>query len=270
MSVIILGDRAVGKSSMILGLCEPSAQEKYVVVDPDDCSRLKEDLLGLDGKIVATENPINLHSLTIYLRLSRPREIMVDLIDTRGEFWGDIKATENPADKFPSAYQDFMQRISQARYIILVLHPYQELVRDRYLKSESNPLDRVNRENDLYPREVWIGNLKRNLETLKNNCSSAQHFFICLHKADLFCNYKEESERWQYNPSGCNNFGAYLDRIYLTYFSVAKDVIKEFNANRRGPSKLSFFITTKKDRKLLEIPWLTLGTFPGVGEEISR
>ena len=91
--------------------------------------------------------PINLHSLTIYLRLSRPREIMVDLIDTRGEFWGDIKATENHSDKFPSAYQDFMQRISQARYIILVLHPYQELVRDIYLKSESNPLDRVNKEN---------------------------------------------------------------------------------------------------------------------------
>ncbi|BAY27510.1 hypothetical protein NIES2100_73350 [Calothrix sp. NIES-2100] len=257
MSVIIIGDRAVGKSSMILGLCEPSPQEKYVVVDEDDCSRLKEQL-SPHGTVLPTENPVNLHSLTIYLRLSRPREITVNLIDTRGEFWGDIKATESPQYKFPSAYQDFMQKIAQARYIILLLHPYQELVRAEYLKSDFNTL---NKEDDLYPRDVWVKNLQRNLQTLKNNCKLTKHFFICLHKADLFCNYKEESSRWRYNPSGSNDFGTYLDRIRTRYFGVAKDVIREFNINQVGASKLSFFITTNKDRNLLEIPWLSLGTY---------
>ncbi|MBO3460175.1 hypothetical protein G7B40_000330 [Aetokthonos hydrillicola Thurmond2011] len=267
MSVIVIGDRAVGKSSMILSLCEPSPQERYVVVDEDDSRRLKEEL-SPDGKVLPTENPINLHSLSLYLRLPRPREITVDLIDTRGEFWGDIKATESPQDKFPSAYQDFMQKIGKARYIILVLHPYQELVREEYLKAEHNPLDRVNKEEDLYPRDVWVKNLRRNLETLKKNCKSVKHFFVCLHKADLFCNYKEESSKWQYNPSGNNDFGTYLDRIITRYFRVAKDVIQEFNANQTGASKLSFFITTKKDRKLLEIPWLSLGTYLSLDEEI--
>ncbi|KYC35191.1 hypothetical protein WA1_08515 [Scytonema hofmannii PCC 7110] len=266
MSVIVIGDKAVGKSSMILGLCESSSQERYVVVDEDDCSRLREQLSPY-GTVLPTEYPINLHSLSLYLRLPRPKDITVDLIDTRGELWGDIKATESPQNKFPSAYQDFMQKIGKARYIILVLHPYQELVRDEYLKSEHNPLDKVNKEEDLYPRDVWVKNLRRNLETLKNNCRSVKHFFICLHKADLFCNYREESARWKYNPSGSNDFSTYLDRIMNRYFGVAKDVIREFNASQGGTSKLSFFITTKKARNLLEIPWLSLGTYLSLDEE---
>ncbi|MBD2195239.1 MULTISPECIES: hypothetical protein [Calothrix] len=269
MSVIVIGDRAVGKSSMILGLCEPSTQEKYVVVDSDDCRRLQEQL-SPHGQVLPTENPINLHFLSIYLRLPRPREITVDLIDTRGEFWGDIKATDSPQKQFPSAYQDFMEKIAQARYIMLLLHPYQELVREEYLVAAANSLDKINKQDDLYPCHVWVKNLQRNLEILKNNCPSAKHFFICLHKADLFCNYQEESARWRYNPAGNNDFGTYLDRIRTRYFAVARDVIKDFNKNQVGASKLSFFITTKKDRNLLEIPWLSLGTYLSADAEVGR
>jgi serine/threonine protein kinase len=258
--VIVIGDRAVGKTSMLWALCDlpPNRYgEKYVEISKDDCDRIKDAWVDpTSGNIKPTEKPFELKSIEMYLRLPRPREIQVQLTDTRGEFWSDPVIQAND----PSVYQDYKKTIANARYIVLVLHPHKDLVKREYL-SIYDPQGEIYKGNGLYTSSVWANKLKGTLDFFSQHCKSAKHFFICMHKADLFCNFNDESLRWHYKPSGGNDFDSYISGVRKRYFGIAKDLILEFNKRNGSVSKLSFFITTNQDRNLLEIPWLCLGTY---------
>ncbi len=260
MSVIVIGDRAVGKTSMLWALCDlpPNRYgEKYIEISDDDRQNLKNDWVNpTSGKVIPTEKPLELKSIEMYLRLPRPREIQVQLTDTRGEFWSDPQIQSD----YPTAYQDYKKTIANTRYIVFVLHPHRDLVKREYL-SIYDPHGEIYKGDEFYSSSAWVNKLKETLDFFSQHCTSAKHFFICMHKADLFCNFNTESARWRYKPSGGNDFSGYIARVRNRYFDIANDLIFEFNRKHGGVSKLSFFITTNQDRNLLEIPWLCLGTY---------
>jgi GTPase SAR1 family protein len=266
MSVIVIGDKNVGKTSAILTLCQDSPI-KNVEISTNDCTHLREKMLDLQGIVAGTEIPINRYTVSMSLNLPRPKDIQVQLIDTRGELWGNIQAQRSPQEVFPKAYAELFGEIRKARYIILLLNPYQELVVGKYLAEKTNARDCVDIKRDLYNAEAWLVRFRKTLDFFDQQCTSAKHIFVCLNKADLFCNYREESERWMYQPFGNNNFSTYLSRIQNLYFGIADEAIVDFNSSanqRNSDSKLSFFIMTKEDRNLSEIPWLILGTNLGI------
>jgi GTPase SAR1 family protein len=269
MSVIVIGDTNVGKTSAILALCK-ELHNKKVEILPDSCTILKDKMINEQGAVPRTEYPINRYTIDMHLHLARPKNIQVSLIDTRGELWGNIQAPNLPQEVFPEGYKALNDEIKKSRYIILFLNPYQEMIVGAYLKKTVNPLDRVDIKKDLYSSDAWLIRLQETLDFFDKECKSAKHIFICLNKADLFCDHREESQRWDYQKFGnSSSFVSYSSRIRSTYFNVANEAIKEFNSRpsqRHSDSKLSFFITTKMDRNLVEIPWLILGTYLGIDD----
>lgn len=257
--VIVIGDRAVGKTSMLLALCDlPNNRygEKYIMISGGDCLKIKDAWVDPESGIVKpTEKAFELQTVEMSLELPSPRKIQVQLTDTRGEFWSDPKIQLTD----PTVYQDYKKTISNARYVVLVLHPHKDQVINRY-QEIYDPQGEIYKGDGLYSSIDWVNKLRKNLDFFSQNCK-ARHFFICMHKADLFCDFHDESKRWRYKPSGSNDFSGYIDRVRKRYFSIANDLIFEFNKKNGSVSKLSFFITTNKDLNLLEIPWLHLGTY---------
>ena len=245
MSVIVIGDRAVGKTHMALTLAKKDEGLRVKIVDPS-YKALREELQSIDtGEMVPTRKMIK-REVKLEVELNHRKIIKSFWVDTPGEWW----ETEWQRDHY-TAWNDFKQKIGQNIGIILLLPPYQEIVSKLLLKKAS-PVMTLDRE-QLMNREKWCNNLEDWLKFFNKHCSRVDNIAICLHKADLFCeSLEDEARKTEGNP---------VDRqtqVRNGYFAVAKEVI---NRNNREARPFQFFVTSISHRTLLEAPWLYLSPY---------
>jgi GTPase SAR1 family protein len=245
MSVIVIGDRAVGKTHMALALAKKNEGLRVKIVDPS-YEALREELQNADtGEMVPTREIIE-RPVKLEVDLSHTHRIKSLWVDTPGEWW----ETEWQRDHY-TAWNDFKQKIGQNIGIILLLPPYQKIVSNNLL-NQASPDMTLDRDK-LMNAQRWCNNLENWLKFLNQNCSRVDNIAICLHKADLFCeSLDDEARRTEGNP---------VDRqtqVRNGYFAVAKEVI---NRNNREVRPFQFFVTSISHRTLLEAPWLYLSPY---------
>jgi hypothetical protein len=247
MSVVVIGDRAVGKSHMALALAElallgNSEQKRVIITDPS-YEILKNKLQSSDTGYMIPTREITERPIRLEVQLDRRRIIDSVWIDTPGEIWDAEWPREHP-----SAWNEFKQNIGKNLGIILLLPPYQEIV-SQELMNRALPGMNLDIEK-LMNAERWRRNLDAWLKFLNQNCSRVNNIAICLHKADLFCeNLDAEAKEIVCHP---------VDRqirIRNKFFSVAKDVI---DRNNREERPFQFFVTSISHPILLTAPWLHL------------
>ncbi|MEW6498113.1 MAG: GTPase domain-containing protein [Cyanobacteriota bacterium] len=251
MSVIVIGDRSVGKTSMVVALADPGT-DHITVVNPDSESFVAR---YLDKDKGTTAPTFQKKEETLLINVDLPageRQIQVRWIDTPGEAFSN-KDWRN--DK-PSAWQDIQKEVSQSQGVLLLVPPHRTLVQPHLLEEATEPVD----PDELQTSNAWVNRLKTWLEFLSKNCTRGQHILICIHKADLFCDIQAESKRWRYDHSRSRPWFDYNNHIRNTYFTAANEIIRQYNSRTTG-SSLRFFITTTKNQSLLELPWIYLGAY---------
>ncbi|MDJ1185883.1 hypothetical protein [Roseofilum casamattae] len=245
MSIVVIGDRAVGKTHMALALAELPTGSKVRIIDPS-AEVLREELINPDTGATVPTSEIISRPIRLEVQLDRRRIIDSVWVDTPGEIW----EPDWPKDH-PDAWNKFKQNIARNLAIILLLPPYQEMVSQELINRASSNM-RVNRER-LMNYERWCRNLEGWLKFLNQYCSRVHNIAICLHKADLFCESMD--------AEASTIIGHPVERqskIRNRFFAVAKEVIDRHNREERP---FQFFITSVSDTILLTAPWLSLSPF---------
>jgi hypothetical protein len=247
MSVVVIGDRAVGKSHMALALAElallGNAEQKRVIIIDPSYEILKDELTNLDTGMMVPTRQITERPIRIEVQLDRTRIIDSVWIDTPGEIWDDEWQKDHS-----NAWNEFKQNIGKNLAIILLLPPYQERVLPELI-NRASPDMTLEREK-LMNAERWRRNLEDWLKFLNQNCSRVNNIAICLHKADLFCeNLDAEAKEMVCHPVDRQS------RVRNRFFSVAQDVIDRHNREERP---FQFFVTSVSHPILLTAPWLYL------------
>ncbi len=245
MSIVVIGDRRVGKTSMLMALASKSAMN-LSVNDTEVVAKLSDFNLG---EIADTAN-MNLERLQINIQLPIGlKQINTHWIDIPSElfFISDRK------QQLPTEWQKIEQQIRESQAILLLIPPHRDLVHPNFIESKTVI--------DSFPSFlVWRNRLQYWLKFLKNNCYKVNHIAICLHKADTFCDIQVEGTRWSYYK-GIPNFRwhEYNSYVLQKYFVNVKDLIREYNSHSLG--NLQFFITSVKQPSLLELPWIYLAIY---------
>jgi len=252
MSVVVIGDRKAGKTSMVRSLAEYG---KYVKVDDSDS--LVKELYNPETKFIAGTDEVQQRPLVMNIDMPATgvRQIRVLWIDTPGEFWSN----QQQRNEYFHAWQALEEKVRSSKAVILLLPPHQTLVLQERLNHTPTHLKPVE---PLPTAEQWVNRLQWWLNFFEERCKRVKHILIAIHKADLFCNVKSEAKRWQYKPEqgGTSPWFEYNEYVLDTYFSVASKDIKKYKASEVG-SRTNFFITTTEDQGLLELPWLYLGPY---------
>ncbi|GGA03383.1 ATP-binding protein [Okeania sp. KiyG1] len=245
MSVIVIGDRAVGKTHMALALAKEYKGSRVRIKDPS-YETLRDQLQNVDtGEMIRTTE-ITKRPVKLQVELHKPEIIESVWVDTPGEMFESEWQKDHDI-----AWNDFKQDIGQNIGIILLLPPYQQIVSNNLL-NQATP-DMTLERDDLMNTQNWCNNLENWLKFLNKNCSRVDNITICLHKADLFCgNLDLEAQKTQGHPVVRQR------QVRNGYFAVAKEVIKR---NNREARPFQFFITSINHRTLLEAPWLYLSPF---------
>lgn len=245
MSVVVIGDRAVGKSRMGLALAEPSEEPKVQVIEPD-YQTLKDEYINVDTGGMTPTRDIYKRPFKIKVELSTKRIIESVWIDTPGEIYDLEWQIEHP-----HAWKEFKETLNQSLGIILLLHPYQEQVKPTLIDS-TDSIFALDRET-LLPAHKWKVDLVNWMKFLRENCNQVNYILICLNKADLFCsNLDTVGKNFQSYPSYKRQDEA------LKYFTAAQIEIEKYNRKDRP---FQFFITCVKNRSLLELPWIYLSPY---------
>ncbi|HLP91200.1 MAG TPA: GTPase domain-containing protein [Nostocaceae cyanobacterium] len=252
MSIVVIGDRKTGKTSIVRALAENG---KYVKIAHG--KNLAQELYNPDTKEIAGTDALQEKILVMEVDLpaSGLRQLNVSWIDTPGEFWSNPQHRKD----YPSAWQAMEQRVKQSKAVILLLPPYQSLVLSNRLDLAPTYLKPVN---PLPTADQWVNRFKYWLEFFEKHCQRVKHIIIALHKADLFCDVEAESTRWQYRPDGGGiaPWYEYSDYVVSAYFGIANQVIRQYKATELG-SRTQFFISTTENQALLELPWLYLAPY---------
>ncbi|MEG4595406.1 GTPase domain-containing protein [Microcoleus sp. F8_C2] len=238
MSVIVIGDRAVGKTSMVYALTDPREQERVSVEQGPDYTA---------G--VAPTDQLNPGTLTMVVDLPVPRQIQVQWFDTPGEAFTNRQWRKEKS----VAWDAIKQKMSQSRYIVLLLPPDRNSVNPQRLDDSKETLD------DFQTPEIWERRVIEWLNFIDQECSAAKHILICLNKADLLCDIEVERQKWLYKTSGFS-WADYSDHVLKCYFKGVEEKAKQYISKKRS-RLITFFITTNKNRTLLELPWLYIGSF---------
>lgn len=245
MGVIYLGDRYVGKTHLALELANPSYE--YVKMLSPEYQVLKSLLWDAEEnkpKPTDADSPTRTQSIEIQVKLPVPKQILVEWIDTPGEIWRPSWQQNNP-----DAWQDFLGSVKESTGIIVVLPPYREIM----ISGEDVDL--------FVTQKQWCNRFERWTEFLAPNFPNLKHLLFCMNKADLFCNYQQESARLKYNSRGSSmKWHERHSYVSQRYFRLIKPHLKKITD--KNPSlAIRCFITTVYDRSLLELPWLYLGSF---------
>jgi len=244
MSVVVIGDRAVGKSSTVLELANPYEKKFVEIVEPD-YETLKDKYINPDTNQMVPTRTEGQRSLVLNVQLpGGEKQINAHWIDTPGEMWDSPQWRKDN----PSAWQDFKTRLNECLGIILLLAPYRDLVSPNTLNPE-----------ELLTFQAWEIRFTKWLDFFLQDCSQVEHITICLHKADLFCNVDNVSKEFQYSDSGGTQWWKINETARKMYFNQVEKPIK--NYHKKGGKQLQFFITSIKNRGLLELPWLYLSPY---------
>jgi len=252
MSVIIIGDRKTGKTSMVRALAEYGKHVKIA-----GAQNLVQELYDPESKEIAGTAEVEERGLVIDVDMPATgvRQIDVLWVDTPGEFWSNPQQRKD----YVSAWQSLEAKVCSSKAVILLLPPYRSLIRRVLVDaapSHLKPLD------ELPTSEQWVNRLGWWLDFFEKKCSRVKHVLIGIHKADLFCDVHAEGERWRYRPDrgGAAPWFEYNDYVLGAYFTAASKEIRKYKASEIG-SRTNFFITTTENQDLLELPWLYLGPY---------
>ena len=240
MSVIVIGDQAVGKTTLMLELAK-SNRGKVQVISPslDDL----ENKYTLNGFIKPTQGFSN-QPMELKVNLgSNSRLIKVNWVDSAGEFWrSDSPLRHNQ----PQQWNWIRESLHNAQNVMWIIAPYRSLLQQNLLAqdglSKTDPRFRNLNQWKIY-FEQCIKFL--NEQTTMNQC-----LLICLNMADLFCDTQkigmilEQQNRLDWLKHKQN---------ILPIFNHVKHLISYYDNNRLVKSQL--FLTTYKNRNLLELPW---------------
>jgi GTPase SAR1 family protein len=246
MSIVVIGDRGVGKTSMVVALAKLATKHVQVVSDAESLVARRFNIA--ENRIAGTAQ-MTLETLLMNVHLpSGIRQIQILWVDTPGEAFSN----RDWKTKYPTAWQDIQQQISESKGVILLLPPYRDIL-------QPQTLDERTVTDDLPTTKAWINRLENWLIFFQENCSHVEHILICIHRADTFCNIKTEGKKWRYEQSKPSLFYEYNTYIRKTYFTPAEKLIREYH--RILYASLQFFITTTDNEQLLELPWIYLGAF---------
>jgi GTP-binding protein EngB required for normal cell division len=239
--VIYIGDRYVGKTNLAMRLSS-KYEAQYVEVVNTSEEELKEKPYiynSVDG-ILATQS-INSINLELKVKLPVPVRISVDWVDTPGEMWREEWQKNNNNE-----WQQFLKQASTSKGVMLVLPPHRDLTKD----DEFITLDQ------------WCNRFDEWVDFFVKHCRNAEHVVLCLNKADLFCsNLDNEAIKLAYSET--NTAMSWPDRnkyILEKYFAPIRSKITTINRHKAGLS-VRCFITSIKNRYLLELPWIYLAHF---------
>lgn len=245
MGIIYIGHREAGKTHLAMELANP--QFEYVKVVYPEYDYLKSNLYDAQTKSTRpTEtNKVHNRDLDIQIRLpSGNQSLEIQWIDTAGEIWRRYWQNAN-LDK----WNDFLNEARSSEGIILILEPYRDI-----LKSE------VERK-DFITKQQWYNRFALWVDFFQNQCPQARRLAICLNKADLFCDIETEAKRLAYSPSGAlMDWQQRHTYVLKRYFKPVQPQLQKLSRSNYNLS-ISCFITSIYQRKLLELPWIYLGTY---------
>ncbi len=245
MGVVYIGDRAAGKTHLALELANP--QNHCVKVSYPDYNVLKSQLYSQEiASTVATSQTTDTRQLDIQVQLPTGlRNISLDWIDSSGENWRESWQQHNP-----QKWQSFLDILRESEGILLILSPYREII------TIGNP-------EDFITEQQWCNRFAGWVDFFESQCPKLRHLLLCLNKADLFCNIQQEGKLLGYSPDNSQlNWQQRNDHVFKRYFRPIKQQIIELN-RKTDINSVRYFITTIKNRYLLELPWIYLGTFLG-------
>lgn len=248
MSVIVIGDRLVGKTSMVVALARGT--DNVVITEPDPQSIIMRKSNIETGALAPTFRMYK-ETLSIAVNLSSGwREFQTNWIDTPGEAWSN----PNWRQENPTQWQDIKNSVSESKAVFLLMPPSRSMINpDQFDGEESN-------KPDMQPSPLqWQNQLAEKLGFLRKNAPDVQHILISLHKADLFCDIGQKERKWRYDPLRDFDWVGYNEHVQRTHFELAKKVIHQYN--RQAFVSPCFFVTTTESPILLELPWIYLGAY---------
>lgn len=245
MSVVVIGERGVGKTSMVVALAKQLGKNLLI----EDAEAVVARNSNIETGEIAPTSTMRIENLQINIALpAGEKQINVLWIDTPGEAFSD----NDWKQKLPTAWQEIEQQIRESRGIILLIPPHRDLV-------HPNRLDNRTAIDDLPAFKAWRNSIENWLAFFKKNCYQVEHIAICIHRADTFCDTQHEGKKWRYENATYGFWLKYDDHIRKNYFATVQDLLREYNS--RSQVMLRLFITSIDQPSLLELPWIYLGTF---------
>ncbi|MBD2136045.1 GTPase domain-containing protein [Anabaena sp. FACHB-1237] len=252
MSIVVIGDRKTGKTSMVRALAENG---KYVQITDGDI--LARDLYNPSTRAIAGTEALTTKTLKMEVDLpaTGARQLNILWIDTPGEFWSNPQQRKDS----PTAWQAMEDKVKQSKAVILMLPPHESLVSSTRINLSP---DYLKPYEPLPNSDQWVNGLQNWLDFLEQHCKRVKHIIIALHKADLFCDVAAEGKTWKYNPNkgGSAPWYEYSDYVLEAYFGVGNQVIRKYKGTEIG-ARTNFFITSTESIELLELPWLYLAPY---------
>jgi hypothetical protein len=249
VGVIFIGDRNTGKTHLALTLASPG--DRFVKVLSPEYSTLKDELYDEDTGstlMTAAEKEVDVRSLEVQVRLpssSSPRRFFVDWVDTPGEIWRPSWQKDNP-----KKWKNFLNTVRTSQGIVLILPPYREIVAPEYA-------------DEFMLRQQWCNRFERWAQFFSQDCPNAKHILICLNKADLLrdIDIEDENDTLAFDPDGSPmSWQERQNYVFNRYFRSVQPQISAINQSISGLA-VRCFMTSIKDRNLLELPWIYLGAF---------
>lgn len=257
MNVVLLGDRAVGKTSIVAALAEYSLERdsKVKIVSPEPKSLLA-NLRPETGKGAGTANQSE-QELTMWVQRPNgaPKEINVVWIDLPGEFFQEHS---NRRERGGADWQEIQAKIEQSKYVILLIPPHRALVEATRLDQAPEAL---RPETTLPNQEQWHKRLSAWFDFLNLHCARASRILICIHKADLFCDLDQVSRDWAYVPGQIStDFWWRYHEFSKSFLRTMQERVKAYSQTDAGMNT-NFFITSIVHPEVLALPWLYIGLY---------
>ncbi|NES18477.1 MAG: hypothetical protein F6K41_06015 [Symploca sp. SIO3E6] len=252
MSIVVIGDQGVGKTTLMLELARPS--NGNVQVSYPSFAQLKNDFM-INNQIVPTDNVYNT-ALKVKVNLpSYFKEFDVNWVDTAGEAW---KPYSQWQIDHPSEWADTLESLRTSQGLMLIMAPHRSLLREDLL--EKSPEQIAINDSRFRTKKQWQERFKEWIAFFELNCSKVNQILICLNMADLFCDIDTTATNLKQDYLYSNfKWYNYKEKILLNFFSDVIDIIDKYDYNRHLPIQL--FVTTYRNRTLLEIPWIYLGGY---------
>lgn len=238
--VVLIGDRAVGKTSMVHALCTP----------PHDKVEPKE---GPSGDVAPTDS-MEIKNLTIIVELkSKDIELSLVWIDTPGELQTNRKKQEDS----PDIWSNFCQEVKDSDYVMLLLPPHQGLLNNKNIPDIDDFPTSQQSQNRF--QKWWVPFLSQNSQKAKN-------ILICRHKADLFiADINTEVDRYIQTEVDRHRYGN-EGFAWNNYFNFSSRYFTEVDSDMSGYKKnhnrqeVRLFVTTIHNLFLRELPWIYIAT----------
>ena len=250
--MIYIGDRNAGKTNLAWELTNSNCNHVRVTSALLDYDVLKQRLYDPDGGTTTPTGDdiaVQPESLEVQVRLIRGWKTFSSAwLDTPGGIWRSHWQSANP-----EKWRLFLDAIQDTEGILLILPPYREII---------NP--RADDPNNHITREQWARRFDKWIQFFRYDCPKVRHLLLCLNKVDLCLGrYENEAVELAYSPHyQKKNWHEKHEYVFSRYFTPFHDQINQLNKSIDGLS-VRCFITTIKDRDLLELPWIYLGCHLG-------